>query len=181
MTVQGTIDQSIPIVPSGVLNGASLSSGPVSPGEVFTLLGSGIGPGNAAIPSAGPSSMAIGPTRVLFDGVPAPLLYAGPNQINGVTPYELDQRISTDMQIFSGDRLISDVSIPVAPASPAIFTLDASGAGQAAALNQDSSVNSPSNPAARGTVAVLFATGAGQTDPERRGWPNFGKYSAQTL
>ncbi len=165
VTVQGTIDQSIPIVPSGVLNGASISSGPVAPGEVFTLLGSSIGPISTTAPSAGPSSTTLGATRVLFDGVPAPLLYAGPNQINGVIPYAVAGNTSTDMRILNGARLISDLMIPVVPASPAIFTLDASGVGQGAVLNQDSTVNSPLNPAAKGTVVVLFATGAGQTDP----------------
>jgi uncharacterized protein (TIGR03437 family) len=55
--------------------------------------------------------------------------------------------------------------IPVAPSSPAIFTIPENGAGQAAVLNQDNSVNSSSNAAARGTVIQLFATGGGQTSP----------------
>jgi uncharacterized protein (TIGR03437 family) len=163
--VQGTINQSVPIVPSGVLNGASISSGPLAPGEVFTLLGSSIGPISAIVPSAGPSSTTLAATRVLFDGVPAPLLYAGPNQINGVIPYAVAGSTSTDMRILDGDRLLSDLMMPVVAASPAIFTLDASGVGQGAILNQDSTLNSPSNPATKGTIIVLFATGAGQTDP----------------
>ena len=163
--VQGTIDQSVPIVPSGVLNGASISSGPVAPGEVFTLLGSSIGPISTTGPSGGPSSTTLGATRVLFDGVPAPLLYAGPNQINGVIPYAVAGNTSTDMRILNGDRLVSDLMMPVVAASPAIFTLDASGVGQGAILNQDSTLNSPSNPAIKGAIIVLFATGAGQTDP----------------
>jgi uncharacterized protein (TIGR03437 family) len=65
----------------------------------------------------------------------------------------------------NGDRLVSDLTIPVVSSSPAIFTLDASGVGQGAILNQDSTLNSPSNPAIKGTIIVLFATGAGQTDP----------------
>jgi uncharacterized protein (TIGR03437 family) len=165
VTVQGTIDQTVPIVPGGVLNGASISSGPVAPGEVFTLLGSSIGPVSATVPTGAPSGTALGATRVLFDGVPAPLLYAGPNQINGVTPYALAGNTSTDMRILNGDRLISDLTIPVALSSPAIFTLDANGVGQGAILNQDSTVNSPSNPAIKGTIIILFATGAGQTNP----------------
>lgn len=165
VTVQGTINQSVPVIPSGVLNGASISSGPLAPGEVFTLLGSSIGPVSATAPSAGPSSTTLAMTRILFDGVAAPLLYAGPNQINGVIPYAVAGNTFTDMRIFNGDRLISDLMIPVVAASPAIFTLDASGVGQGAILNQDSSVNSPSNPAKKETIIILFATGGGQTDP----------------
>jgi uncharacterized protein (TIGR03437 family) len=165
VTVQGTIDQSVPILPAGVLNGASISSGPIAPGEVFTLFGSNIGPVFASAPSGAPSSTTLGATRVWFDGVPAPLLYAGPDQINGVTPYALTGNTSTEMRIFNGDRMISDLRLPVVPASPAIFSLDATGVGQGAVLNQDSTLNSPSNPAIKGTIIVLFATGAGQTNP----------------
>jgi uncharacterized protein (TIGR03437 family) len=43
--------------------------------------------------------------------------------------------------------------------------MDGSGAGQGAILNQNSTVNSPSNPAAKGSIIIVFATGAGQTDP----------------
>ena len=43
----------------------------------------------------------------------------------------------------------------LAPAAPGIFAI----------VNQDGSVNSPSNPAARGTEIQIFATGGGQTSP----------------
>ncbi|HKA00544.1 MAG TPA: hypothetical protein VKE70_28730, partial [Candidatus Solibacter sp.] len=48
---------------------------------------------------------------------------------------------------------------------PALFTVNSSGLGAAATLNQDGSINTPANPADKGTVAVLFATGEGQTNP----------------
>ena len=54
---------------------------------------------------------------------------------------------------------------PVAPSAPAIFTSDGSGRGQASVLNQDSSANGASNPAARGSVIHIFATGLGLTIP----------------
>jgi len=48
---------------------------------------------------------------------------------------------------------------------PGLFTLDSSGRGPAAALNEDNSLNSASNPAARGSVVVLWGTGEGETNP----------------
>src|SRR5262249_37641040 len=45
-------------------------------------------------------------------------------------------------------------------------TADGSGLGQVAALNEDGSVNSPANPAARGSIISLFLTGAGLTVPQ---------------
>jgi uncharacterized protein (TIGR03437 family) len=53
----------------------------------------------------------------------------------------------------------------VATSAPGLFTLDYSGSGQVVAINQDGTVNSPTNPAARGSVVLLYATGEGVTAP----------------
>jgi uncharacterized protein (TIGR03437 family) len=148
---------------SGVLNAASVVSGPVAPGEIVTLIGSGIGPSIASTPASLATSTVLGSTSVLFDGKPGPLLYAAANQINAIVPFEVQN--VTQMLITSNGQVLAGFPLPVAAASPAIFTLDASGVGQGAVLNQDSTVNSPSNPAGRGTVVVLFATGAGLMSP----------------
>jgi uncharacterized protein (TIGR03437 family) len=55
-------------------------------------------------------------------------------------------------------------------ADPGLFTTDTSGRGQAAALNYDDatkvlSLNSASNPAPKGSIVMLFATGGGVTTP----------------
>jgi uncharacterized protein (TIGR03437 family) len=150
VTVAGTIAQAVPLLAAGVLNGASLVSGPLAPGEIFTLIGSNIG---------SPS------TKVSFDGFAASVFYVGTNQINGVAPFELAGRTNTQMQVGANNQVISALVMPVAPQSPAIFTVDGSGSGQGAILNQDSTLNSPSNPALRGTVVALFGTGSGQTNP----------------
>ena len=56
-------------------------------------------------------------------------------------------------------------TLPVAPTAPGIFTANSTGSGQAAALNQDGTLNSASNPAQVGSVITLYATGEGQTSP----------------
>jgi uncharacterized protein (TIGR03437 family) len=152
VTIAGSTTHNTPLQVDGVLNGASLAPGPLAPGEIFTLIGSSIGSMNTA-------------TGVSFDGVPAVLFYASINQINGVTPYELAGRTTTRMEITTGGQVVSDLALPASPESPAIFTLDSSGVGQGAILNQDATLNSPLNPAASGTIVALFATGAGQTNP----------------
>jgi uncharacterized protein (TIGR03437 family) len=55
-------------------------------------------------------------------------------------------------------------TIPVVAAQPGIFTANASGSGPAAALNQNGTLNSPSNPANRGDALAIYLTGEGQTN-----------------
>jgi len=134
----------------GVVNAASYAAGPVAPGEIVTLFGSGLGP------SA---------TRVLFDGLAAPLVYASDTQVSAVVPYGVAGKSTTQVAVERQGARSDAVSLPLAECAPGIFTLDSSGKGQAAILNQDNTVNSASNPAPRGSIVMLFATGEGQTDP----------------
>jgi len=143
-----------PVSPVGVLNGASLLPGPVAPGEIVTIIGSAI----AA--AAAPQS-----ASVRFDSFSAPLLYQSADQINAVVPFGIAGRASTTLEIANPSGSSTSISVPVADSAPALFTLGASGTGQGAILNQDTTVNSPGNPAQRGTIIVLYATGAGQTNP----------------
>lgn len=165
VTVQGGTAGSR-IQTSEVLSAASFTSGPVAPGEIITLIGSGIGPTIAQQPASSVTSTVLGGVTVLFDGIMAPLLYAGPNQINAIVPFEVSGESVTNMLVENSGELIAGFPVPVAGAAPAIFTLNASGAGAGAVLNQDLTVNSPMNPAARGSMIVLYATGAGSMNPQ---------------
>ena len=70
-----------------------------------------------------------------------------------------------DIQIEYQGVLSDVVTVPVLPSRPGIFSLDGSGQGLLAILNQDGSVNSPSNPAARGSIVTIYATGGDERDP----------------
>jgi uncharacterized protein (TIGR03437 family) len=63
--------------------------------------------------------------------------------------------------------LRSDIlTLPVAATAPGLFSLDMRGRGPGAILNEDGfTLNSPSQPAPRGSLVVIYATGAGQTAP----------------
>jgi uncharacterized protein (TIGR03437 family) len=154
-----------PLQPNGILSAASLLPGPVAPGELVTLIGSAIGPASVQ-QSTGPSSgTVLGGTSVLFDGAAAPLLYASPDQINAIVPYSVAGNATTQVTVTAQGKTIASVTLVTAATAPSIFTLDSSGVGPGAILNQDSSVNSQSNPASKGSVISIYASGAGQTYP----------------
>jgi uncharacterized protein (TIGR03437 family) len=160
-----TVNAVTGLQPNGVVNAGSFLPGPVAPGELVTLIGSGIGPVSAHQPTGSASSNTLGGTSVLFNGIPAPLLYAAPTQINAIVPFGVSGKTTAQVTVTAQDHTIASVALAVAASAPAIFTLDTSGSGPGAILNQDSSVNSPSNSAAKGSIIAIFATGAGQTNP----------------
>ncbi|MCS6954035.1 MAG: M12 family metallopeptidase [Bryobacterales bacterium] len=152
-----------------VVNGASYEAGGVAPGQIVTLFGSNLGPETAVglqLDSSGRVATQLAGTRILFDGVPAPLIAVQARQSSAVTPFSVAGKTVVLVTVeYLGQRTQS-LFVPVVTAAPGIFTLDQSGRGQGAILNQDGvTVNSPENPAARGSVVSLFATGAGETEP----------------
>ena len=166
-----TLTISIPsgrLTQGGVVNAASFQAGPLSPGLVVTLFGSNLGPPvliGAQLDSSGRIATILSETRVLFDGVPAPLIYVSAAQVSAIVPYAVGTSATTQLQVEYKGVKSSAVSLSVAVASPAIFTADSSGQGQGAILNQDSSYNSAANPAAKNSIVVLYLTGEGQTTP----------------
>jgi uncharacterized protein (TIGR03437 family) len=155
-------DPSTPAI-YAITNAAKLTIDPgVAPGELATIWGPNIGPVTAfaGLPdSQGLFPTTLGGFQVLFQTTngataAAPLLYVGTDQINLQVPYEFQ---GGTMQIVTPDLSLAPVAVPTIP-SIGIFR---SGGATlfAAALNQDLSVNSASNPAAAGSIAVLYVTG----------------------
>ncbi|HEY1494530.1 MAG TPA: hypothetical protein VGF49_08295, partial [Candidatus Solibacter sp.] len=141
-----------------VVNAASQIVGPVAPGEIITIYGFGAGPSNTAgftLDAAGEVATNLNGAQVLFDGKPAPMIYGSATQANVIVPYEVAGQATTTVALKFGDLTSGAWAIPVAATAPGIF----------AALNQDNSVNGAGNPAARGSVIQIFATGEGQTSP----------------
>jgi len=152
---------------SAVANAASWATGPVAPGEIVIIAGNFMADSAliGAQTSAGFVAASLGATTVLFDDVPAPLLYTMANQLSAIVPYEVSGQAQTSIQVeYQGVRS-TPFTVAVAPTAPGIFTLNESGSGQGAIVNQDGSINGPGNPAAGGDVVSIYGTGEGQTTP----------------
>ncbi|MGA2270522.1 MAG: SBBP repeat-containing protein [Bryobacteraceae bacterium] len=146
-----------------VVNGASFQAGAVAPGEIVSLFGSGLGPasGIGAVLAQGRLTTQLAGASVTFDGVPAPLLYVSANQINAIVPFEVAGKSSTQIVATVNGATSIARQQPVVAAAAGVFTVDMTGAGQAVVLNQDGTLNSSTNPAARGSVLTLWLTGLG--------------------
>jgi uncharacterized protein (TIGR03437 family) len=148
-------------------NGASFVDTGLSPGLIFTVKGSGIGPSPAAtltIDAEGKISTTLSGIQLLVNGTAAPLLYVSATQINAVAPYEIASMAGNrvTVQVVINDVPGASITDLVVNTAPAIFNL---GNNQAAVINSNGTVNGPNNPAARGDYISIYATGEGQTTP----------------
>jgi uncharacterized protein (TIGR03437 family) len=162
---QGSVLLSTSSGPSivGIANAAGPAVSPsISPVEIVSIYGYNLGPSTplSAQVSGGVVSHELGGYSVLFNGMPAPLLYVGPNQINCIVPYNGAPGFSASVQLVTPQGTVNGATLSVVQAQPAIFY---SGDGYASALNQDGTVNSASNPAPKGSIVSLFATGLAPT------------------
>ena len=161
-----TIEQGILV--TAIVNAASLQLGAIAPGTLLSIFGSGMGfetGASFALDASQQIATALADTRVLFDGVPAPVLFSQARQVNAIAPAAIAGKTGSDVQVeFKGARSRS-FRVLVAESAPALLTQDASGRGQGAILNEDGSINSAANPASAGSVVVLYGTGGGLTDP----------------
>jgi uncharacterized protein (TIGR03437 family) len=152
-----------------VTNAASYATGAVSPGELVTLFGTGMGPATPAYattdPATGKLATTIGGVQVLFNGTPAPMIYASSIQLSAVVPYEMAPVAQPSVWIKYSNQTSNAYPLTVAGTAPGLFTQDASGSGPGAILNQDNIVNGPKNPAAKGSIVQVYLTGEGQTNP----------------
>jgi uncharacterized protein (TIGR03437 family) len=133
---------------AAVTNAASNLSGPIAPGELVTIYGSGMD----AV------------KKITVNGIAATLLYATTNQVGAVLPYGINGT-NAQVTIETAGAVSAPFPVAVGAVAPGIFTADASGRGQALAVNQDGSRNGSGSAAGAGEVLTLYVTGEGQTSP----------------
>jgi uncharacterized protein (TIGR03437 family) len=95
---------------------------------------------------------------VRVGGVPTPLLSVQQGLITFFLP-EDTPRGAANVEVWSRDGQVASTQVNVGGADFGILATDGSGRGQAAALNQDGSLNGPGNPAKWGSVVSIFGTG----------------------
>jgi adhesin/invasin len=142
----------------GVVNGASFLPGPIAPGSLFTIFGTQLA--GVQLLSQGPAyGTSLGGVSMTIDGIPAPLQYVSPGQINAQVPFEVALGQQSLVLTFNGAS--TTVPVTIGAAAPGIFQVN----GRGAILNQDSSLNSSGNPALVGSTVSVFFTGGGLVTP----------------
>ena len=162
-----SIPQTGPVIGS-VVNAASYLPGTIAPGEFVAIFGANMGPRDVTLAKLnifGLLDTTVAGTRVLFDGLPAPLYYTSVGQVAAIVPYGVSGRVATRIEVeYQGVRSQA-IEQRVADSAPGIFTLSTLGSGQAAAINQNGTINSAQAGAEPGSIVAIYMTGEGQTDP----------------
>ncbi len=163
------------INPGGIVNNASysLTSSTVAPGSIVAIFGNRLTESSATClpPSCNPSfglngrlnTQMVG-TRVLVNGIPAPMFYASPGQLGIQIPTELTSS-SASIQVIAGFQPAPPQLVLLDETAPGIFTINSNGQGAGAVTHADGSAITVASPARPGETVVLYATGLGRGNP----------------
>ena len=145
---------------AGIVSAANMLSQALAPGSLFTLFGSQLSASTEQASSL-PLPTRLGGAEVFVNAVRAPLLYVSPTQINGQVPVETP---ASRGGIIVRTDLGQTGSIPLdfTATAPELFLTNGD---RAVVLNEDSTRNSPDNPAAQGSKISVFFTGQGPVSP----------------
>ena len=153
-----------PVV-AAVTDAASYQS-PIAPGQMVVVWGTDLGPAQLdsriVAGSNGIVATVMDGVRILFDGVPAPLVYVSGTQCSAVVPYMAALKGVVNVQVEREGVRSEPFAVNVRATAPALFTLNSRGTGQGAIQDEDGrTVNSVDAPAPRGSVVILWGTGEG--------------------
>jgi adhesin/invasin len=137
-----------------------LLGGAVAPGTIVAIYGSNL----AAQPvtdSGAPLPAKLGGTSVTIGGIPAPLYYVSPTQIDAQVPFELLPGNQYQVIVNSAGAQSTPASLHISAAAPGILALPN---GQVVAQHADYSLVTTASPAKQGEFLVIYLAGMGITD-----------------
>jgi uncharacterized protein (TIGR03437 family) len=166
VTITGTVSGTKPTTSAeGVLNAASFRPGAIAPQESLIIVGSALGPLTGSSAPAGALPSTLGGVSVSFDNQAAGIAAVSEGFLKIQAPASLVPGTKTKMRITSQGVAGDDVELDVVGVSPALYTQNVLGVGTVKAVNQNGTLNSPENPAARGSYVSMYANGLGAVAP----------------
>lgn len=144
----------------GVVNAASFTAGGVSPGSIATLFGSKLAAATASADRF-PLPRTLAGTQLFVNGIPVPLFYVSPTQINFQVPFGIASH-SALIQVVSSSGVSATIATQVVPIQPGLFFAPSSGIG-AIGFPSDG-LNASQRAARAGESVELYAVGLGAVD-----------------
>jgi uncharacterized protein (TIGR03437 family) len=149
---------------SQLVNAADGTSN-IAPGGLISLYGQQLSPVNMAT-SQIPLPTAVASSCLTVNGLPIPILFVSPNQINAQMPFATGGNISVILHTPAG---VSDTyNATLLATAPSVFSAMLPGLDTPVATifrNSNGQMVTGSNPVHTGDVLTIYATGLGQTSP----------------
>jgi uncharacterized protein (TIGR03437 family) len=168
--VSGSVTPGPPSISAGgIVSAASFMPAPnnqVARGQIVSIFGQNFtaSAGVSATSLPLPTQLAPENVAVTACGRAFPLYSVAPGQLNAQLPFECPATGTMTATVTVAGQTATQ-TFTVAQASPGIFTVNGSGAGDGVILHADNTLVTVAAPATPGEEIVIYATGLGPTSP----------------
>jgi uncharacterized protein (TIGR03437 family) len=172
---RGTSAQPPILPPNSIVNSASFTPGSqaataLARGSIASVFGDNFF-SSLVVSNGSPLPLSLAGVQVTFNGVPAPVFFVSPRQVNVQIPMQINGSTAQVGTTNSAGRSTTQ-TVQLAATSPSIFTLDQSGSGQGvivfggtASIAAPVGVTPDSRPATAGDMLTIYANGLGPVAP----------------
>ncbi len=153
----------IPRIERVVNSGDSTSA--VAPGSLVSIFGADLSPINQATQQM-PAPTALGESCLTVNGVPVPVIFVSPSQINGQLPFQVDG--SVQMVLRTPGGVSDNFNLTILPGAPGVFRNGTAGTQRdlpAVYRAGNGLLVTDTNPVHRGDTITIYLTGLGRTSP----------------
>lgn len=137
----------------------------LAPGSLVSIHGTDLSPLNQATQQM-PLPTALGESCLTVNGVPVPVIFVSPTQINGQMPFQVDGNVAMILRTPGG---VSDtLNLTILPTAPGVFRNGVAGARSdlpAVYRQSNGLLVTDTNPIKRGENIQILLTGLGRTSP----------------
>jgi len=143
---------------------AAESSAPLSPGGLISIYGRDLSPVNLATREL-PLPTALGESCLTVNGVPVPILFVSPSQVNAQMPFNVEGNVTMILRTPGGTS--DNFNLLVRPTGPGVFRTVLGPLADIATVVRASNgqLVTLSNPVHRGDTLTIYLTGLGRTFP----------------
>ena len=149
---------------AAVVNAADMSP-EVSPGSLVSIFGTNMSPVNIATKEI-PLPTALADSCLTVNGLPIPLIFTSPTQINAQLPFQAVGNVTLIVRTPGG---VSDnYNLVIQPTAPGVFQARIAGYESlipTVVRHENQIIVTTSNPVHRGDVIIIYLTGLGMTTP----------------
>lgn len=167
-----------PLSVNAVVNSASMAAGPLAPGTLVTIKGSGFSDDEITASANGMQELPrkLGGAQVFFNGTALPILSVSPTEVQFQLPYHLSGLSAGAIYVRSeradgSAELSKGTPIEIQSAAPGIYAFGGEEPRGGLILHSQASGSSPAgapvttaNPARAGETLLVWATGLGDVE-----------------
>lgn len=146
------------------VNNAADAASPLSPGGLISIFGRELSPVSLATREM-PLPTALGESCLTVNGLPVPILFVSPSQVNAQMPFNVEGNVTLILRTPGGTS--DNFNLTVLPTGPGVFRTGLGPLTEIATVVRASNgqLVTPSNPVHRSDTLTIFLTGLGRTFP----------------